>query len=221
MSHSFETNLPFTIKKNKTLEFQNKLLSLNKCTHFPPAAPPLEPLQKLLRTDTGARVDRQLHFADFLINLLHKVNHKIDQLVLVHLLRVKIRNQEANVVALDRFPPQDDKVLRPHHHEPGELVAQDLLDLVGLLDGDADPDRVDRRFDQDAFLLVARNDHRRQQQLLAGPHLDLRLVVPFDDLRRKVGQTHRRGQGVTDGRQVGLERRGHRNGVLLQSKTRG
>jgi hypothetical protein len=37
-------------------------------------------------------------------------------------------------------------------------VAQDLLNLVGLLDGDAEPDGVNGRLDQDALGLISRND---------------------------------------------------------------
>lgn len=35
---------------------------------------------------------------------------------------------------LHRFPSQDEEVLRSHHHEAHELVAQDLLDLVRLVE---------------------------------------------------------------------------------------
>lgn len=33
---------------------------------------------------------------------------------------------------LHRFPPQNEEVLSPHHHEPHEFVAKDLLDLISL-----------------------------------------------------------------------------------------
>lgn len=52
----------------------------------------------------------------------------------------------------DRLPPQNDEAFRSDHHEPRELVAQDLLDFIGLLDLDAHSDGIDGRFDQDAFI---------------------------------------------------------------------
>ena len=55
----------------------------------------------------------------------------------VHLFGVEVGDEEADVVALDGLPPQDDKALRPPHHEPHELVAQQPLDLVGLRDVDS------------------------------------------------------------------------------------
>lgn len=36
----------------------------------------------------------ELHFRDLLINLLHELDNKVDQLVLQHLLGVEVRNQE-------------------------------------------------------------------------------------------------------------------------------
>ena len=59
-----------------------------------------EPLEELLGADASARVDRQLHLADLLVDLLHEADDEVDQLVLVHLLRVEVRDQEADVVAL-------------------------------------------------------------------------------------------------------------------------
>lgn len=40
----------------------------------------------------------------------------------------------ASLSHLHRFPPQDEKVLRSHHHEAHELVAQNLLDLICLFE---------------------------------------------------------------------------------------
>lgn len=92
-----------------------------------------ESLEELLGTDAGPRIDRQFELADFLVDFFHEMNHKVDQFVLVHGLGVEVCDQEADVVALDGFPSQNDKVLGSHHDEAGELVTQDLLDLVGLL----------------------------------------------------------------------------------------
>ena len=61
------------------------------------------------------------------------------QLVPEHLLCVEVCDEKADVIVLDLLPPQDDKVLRPPHHESHELVAEKLLYVIGLLDGDGHP----------------------------------------------------------------------------------
>ena len=43
---------------------------------------------------------------------------------------------------LDGFSPQHDEALRTLHQESGKFVAQDSLDLVGLLDLDTDADGI-------------------------------------------------------------------------------
>ena len=52
-------------------------------------------------------------------------------------------------------------------------MAEELFDVVGLLDGDGDADGVDGGLDEDALLLVPGDDHRVQQRLLRLPHLKL------------------------------------------------
>lgn len=145
----------------------------------------LETLKKLLGTGSGPRINGQLHLADFLVNFLHKMNDKVDQFVLVHLFCVEVRDEEADVVALDRFPAQNHKIFGPHHHETRKLVAQNLLNFVGLLHGDADPDRVYARLDEDAFLFVAADHHRGQQELLRTLYLHFGLVVPKKRVKHK------------------------------------
>ena len=94
-------------------------------------------LQEFLCTDPSPSVDSQLHFADLLVYFLHELDNEINQLVLVHLLGMEVGDQEADVVAFDRFTPQHDEVLCSHHHEAHKLVTQDFLDFIGLLDADA------------------------------------------------------------------------------------
>ena len=55
--------------------------------------------------------------------------------------------EEPDVVALDLLPAQDDKIFGSPHHESHELVAEQLLDLVGLLDRDRHADGVDAWLD--------------------------------------------------------------------------
>ena len=70
------------------------------------------------------------------------------QLVSQHFLRVEVGDEKADVVALNLLPPQDDEVLRAAHHEPHELVAEQLLHVVRLLDCYRDPHRVNARLDK-------------------------------------------------------------------------
>ena len=57
-------------------------------------------LEELLRYDTGTGIDRQLHLADLLVDLLHEGDDEVHQLVLVHLLRVEVGDEETDVIAL-------------------------------------------------------------------------------------------------------------------------
>lgn len=41
--------------------------------------------------------------------------------------------------------------------------------MTDLLDGDADPDRVDGALDQDLLLLVSTDDYRLEEQLFTAP----------------------------------------------------
>lgn len=154
-----------------------------------------EILEEFLGYDTGPGVNGQLHLADLLVDLLHEVDDKVHQLVFVHLLRVEVSDQEANVIALYRFPPQNEEVLSSHHHESHELVAKDLLDLISLFDSNADSDRIDGSFDQNLLLVITADHHRLKQQLLTAPDLHLRLVVTLHHLRGKVLQTEGSLQG--------------------------
>jgi hypothetical protein len=58
---------------------------------------------------------------------------------------------------LDRFSPKDEKSFCPLRQEPCKLVYQNMLNLVCLLDLDADPDTVNAWLDQDSLILVPRN----------------------------------------------------------------
>lgn len=61
---------------------------------------------------------------------------------------------------LDWFSPQDKECLCSLGQESCELVDEDILNLVGLLDLDADAHTVDTRLDEDLLVLVARNYQR-------------------------------------------------------------
>lgn len=73
----------------------NHLKSIPKCKKkFPYVS------EELLRDDAGPGVHRQLHLADLLVDLLHEVDDKVHQLVLVHLLCVEVGDEEADVISL-------------------------------------------------------------------------------------------------------------------------
>ena len=56
--------------------------------------------EEFFRANTRASIERQFHVADFFVNLLHKVDDKVHEFVLVHLLGAEIRDEKADVVAL-------------------------------------------------------------------------------------------------------------------------
>jgi len=121
---------------------------------------------------------------------LNALDDKVDQLVFQHGLRVEVGDQERNVVSLivpdnhndpnqldahripfmatylNSLPPQDNKPLRSHSHEPSKLFTQDPLDFVGLLDRDGESDRVDTGFDEDAFRFISGNKEGLEESFL-------------------------------------------------------
>lgn len=56
--------------------------------------------EEFLSNDTSPGVNGQFHLADLFVDLLHEVDDKVHQLVFVHLLRVEVGNQEANIISL-------------------------------------------------------------------------------------------------------------------------
>jgi hypothetical protein len=93
--------------------------------------------QERLGHETGPRIQEQLHLGNLLVHLLHELDNEIDELMLQHLLGVEIGNEEANIISFDGFPPQNIEALGALGQEAGELVHEDVLNLVGLLDLDA------------------------------------------------------------------------------------
>jgi hypothetical protein len=51
-------------------------------------------------------------------------------------------------------------------------MGQDPLDLIRLLDGNADAQRVDRGLDQDTLLIVTADDHRVEKNFLGCSIID-------------------------------------------------
>lgn len=56
--------------------------------------------EELLSNNTSPGVDGQLHLTDLFVNFLHEMNDIVHQFVFVHLLCVKVGDEEADVIAL-------------------------------------------------------------------------------------------------------------------------
>ena len=55
---------------------------------------------KLLRNYSPPCVDGDFHAADLLVDILHKLDNEIDQLVLPQLLQVRVSHQKADIESL-------------------------------------------------------------------------------------------------------------------------
>lgn len=128
-------------------------------------------LDKLVEEDTGnntsASVDVKLHGSNLSINLLHKVNHEIDKLNLLQVLKVEIGEEERNVVALNGGTTENLKLLGTHGKETRELVNKDGLKSVGLLNLDGNTHRVNRSLDKALLISITSNDKGLKEKLLA------------------------------------------------------
>lgn len=106
---------------------------------------------------------------------------------------------------LDWFPPQYEKGLGSLLQEACELVHQDVLNLVCLLDLDADAHGVDGWLDQDALVLVTRNSQRRQKDFGRSACLDFGDIVALCGLGSEVGQAEGSGQTAANSLEVRSE----------------
>ena len=149
-----------------------------------------------LPTTWGLRTTyEKLHLGDFLVHLLHELDDEINQLVLQHLFGVRVGDQERDIIALgevrkllarrgswaylDWLSSQDEEGFGSLSEKACELMDEDVLDLVRLLDLDADPDAVDARFDEDSLIFVARDGERIQQHFGRACGFDLWHIMPF------------------------------------------
>ena len=91
-----------------------------------------ELLEERVRDDTCARVDGQLELAHLGVDVLHELDDEVDQLLLLHVLRVEIRDEERKGVALGRETETDGKregagtVNKPH---PGSAKPEAPTDI--------------------------------------------------------------------------------------------
>lgn len=61
-----------------------------------------------------------------------------------------------------------------------------MLNLISLLDFDANADTVDTGLDQNSFILISRHSQRIQKDLRGGLRFNFWDIVPFRRLRREV-----------------------------------
>ena len=102
---------------------------------------------------------------------------------------MEVGDEEGDIVALNGFAAEDEEGLSALGQETGELVNEDTLDLVGLLDADADADAVDAGLDEDTLVLVPGDGQGVQQDLGGGLGLDLGDIVTLGGLGGEIGQT--------------------------------
>ena len=91
-----------------------------------------EHFEELLGTVTGPLVERHLHVGELLIDVLQERDDEVDQLLQDHLLDVDVRDEEGDVVPLDRLPPQDSELARALAQEAHEHLAEQLVNVVVL-----------------------------------------------------------------------------------------
>lgn len=106
---------------------------------------------------------------------------------------------------LDSLSPQNEKGLGALGQEPGELVYENVLNLIGLLYPETDPDAVYAGLDKDPLILVARDNQGVEEDFGGALGFDLGDVMPFGCLRGEVGERHGSGEGGADALQVRAE----------------
>lgn len=119
---------------------------------------------------------------------------------------MRVAYEEADVVALDADATENVEILTALLYEATEAIHQHDLQLIALLDLQADASAVDAALDVAALLAVLGNGHRRQQQLFVGLNLDLGLVVTLDVLGSEILQTESDLQCAADAFEVARKR---------------
>lgn len=109
------------------------------------------------------------------------------------------------VLYLDWLPPQDEESLCSLCQEAGELVDQDVLNLVCLLDLDAYAHTVDAGLDEDSLVFVTGNDQGVQEDFGRGLGLNFGDIVSFRRLRGEVGQAEGGCETTPHALEVGAE----------------
>ena len=87
---------------------------------------------------------------------------------------------------LHGLSPQYEERFRPLCQKSGELVHQNVFNLVGLLNFDANPDTIDARFYQNFLVLVSRNCQRVEEDFWRACCFNLGYIMALGCLRSKV-----------------------------------
>ncbi len=90
-------------------------------------------LKVLGSSNTSTSVDLRLQILNISIDVIHKLNHKGHQLVLVHGLAVEVGDQKRNIIAGNGLAAQHEKVLSTLLQKRNKLADQHFLNLIGLL----------------------------------------------------------------------------------------
>lgn len=165
-------------------------------------------LQRVSSQPAGHVVEetyKQLHFGDFLVDFLHELDDKVDQLVLEHLLSVEVCDEEGDVIALDGFPAQNVEGLGSLCQEARELVDQNVLNLVCLLNFDADAHAVDAWLNVDALIFISRHGEGVEDDFGRARGLNFGDVVALRGLGGKVGQREGSSERRAHALEVGTE----------------
>ncbi len=84
-------------------------------------------------------------------------------------------------------------------------MHQNLLNIIRLLNLDANPYTVDARLDQDPLILISCDNERIQQDFGGRLSFDFGDIVSFRGLRGEVGEAEGGGEGGAHALQVGSE----------------
>ena len=88
--------------------------------------------------------DAQSHLADFLVDALHKLKDKVDQLLLLEPQKVLVRDQEREVeVLVGTLLSQDLELVRSQGHKSLQHMREQVLNVVQLLNANRYSHRVD------------------------------------------------------------------------------
>lgn len=99
-----------------------------------------------------------------------------------------------SLLHLYRFPPQDEKCFGPLGQESCEFMNQNVLNLVGLFDLDADSYAIDAGLNENSLIFVASHSQGVENDLGGGFGFNLGHIVSFGRLRGKIGQRESSGQ---------------------------
>jgi hypothetical protein len=123
--------------------------------------------------------NEKLHLRDLLVDFLHELDDKVDKLVLKHFFGMEVCDEEGDIIAFNGLASQDEEGFGTLSEEASELVDKNSLNLVCLLDLDADAHTVDTRLDEDLLILVTCDDQGVQKNFGRRLGLYLGYIVPL------------------------------------------